>query len=213
MKSQRQAKILEIISAQNIETQEQLLDALQKEGFHGTQATNSRDIKELRIVKELTSLGTYRYTVANSEVGSSFSARLNTIFRECVTSFDYAQNMIVIHTLPGLASAAGSAIDAMDLSVILGCLAGDDTVMVVMRDTNTAAQFCGEISNLTCGCFCSYHCKHEFAMLLQLRETLRMIEELYDDEYGESDYFAAISKSALLTYAMDREEKGSIVLE
>ena len=73
--------------------------------------------------------------------------------------------------------------------------------------------FAGEISNLTCGCFCSYHCKHEFAMLLQLRETLRMIEELYDDEYGESDYFAAISKSALLTYAMDREEKGSIVLE
>ena len=73
--------------------------------------------------------------------------------------------------------------------------------------------FVGEISNLTCGCFCSYHCKHEFAMLLQLRETLRMIEELYDDEYGESDYFAAISKSALQTYAMDREEKGSIVLE
>ena len=73
--------------------------------------------------------------------------------------------------------------------------------------------FAGEISNLTCGCFCSYHCKHEFAMLLQLRETLRMIEELYDDEYGESDYFAAVSKSALLTYAMDREEKGSIVLE
>lgn len=73
--------------------------------------------------------------------------------------------------------------------------------------------FAGKISNLTCGCFCSYHCKHEFAMLLQLRETLRMIEELYDDEYGESDYFAAISKSALLTYAMDREEKGSIVLE
>ena len=73
--------------------------------------------------------------------------------------------------------------------------------------------FAGEISNLTCGCFCSYHCKHEFAILLQLRETLRMIEELYDDEYGESDNFAAISKSALLTYAMDREEKGSIVLE
>ena len=148
MKSQRQAKILEIISNKNIETQEQLLAELQKEGFRGTQATISRDIKELRIVKELTSLGTYRYTITTSDLGSSFSARLNTIFRECVISFDYAQNIIVIKTLPGLASAAGSAIDSMNLSVILGTLAGDDTVMVVMRDSNAAAAFCGEIKSL-----------------------------------------------------------------
>ena len=148
MKSQRQAKILEIISNKNIETQEQLLAELQAEGFRGTQATISRDIKELRIVKELTSLGTYRYTISASDLGSSFSARLNTIFRECVISFDYAQNIIVVRTLPGLASAAGSAIDAMNLSTIVGTLAGDDTVMVVMRDNNAAAQFCGEISNL-----------------------------------------------------------------
>lgn len=148
MKSQRQAKIMEIISNQNVETQEQLLALLQKEGFRGTQATISRDIKELRIVKELTSLGTYRYTAAANEVTGSFSARLNTIFRECVTGFDYAQNIIVIRTLPGLASAAGSAIDAMNMSMIVGCLAGDDTVMVVMRDNNAAAAFCGEIRNL-----------------------------------------------------------------
>lgn len=148
MKSQRQAKILEIIAKTNVETQEQLLEELKKEGFRGTQATISRDIKELRIVKELTTLGTYRYTTSSDEVGGSFSARLNTIFRECVTGFDYAQNIIVIHTLPGLASAAGSAIDAMNMSVILGTLAGDDTVMVVMRDTNSAAAFCGEIKNL-----------------------------------------------------------------
>lgn len=148
MKSQRQAKILEIIANVNVETQEQLLAELQAQGFRGTQATISRDIKELRIVKELTSLGTYRYTVSNNEIGSTFSARLNTIFRECVISFDYAQNIIVVRTLPGLASAAGSAIDAMNLSTIVGTLAGDDTVMIVMRDTNAAASLCGEIKNL-----------------------------------------------------------------
>ena len=148
MKSQRQAKILEIISNSNVETQEQLLAELQKEGFHGTQATISRDIKELRIVKELTSLGTYRYTTSSNDLSSSFTTRLNTIFRECVISFDYAQNIIVIRTLPGLASAAGSAIDAMNLSIVVGTLAGDDTVMVVMRDTNSAASFCGEIKHL-----------------------------------------------------------------
>ena len=148
MKSQRQAKIVEIISNRNVETQEQLLTLLQAEGFRGTQATVSRDIKELRIVKELTSLGTYRYTTSGNEVSGSFSARLNTIFRECVTGFDYAQNIIVIRTLPGLASAAGSAVDAMSLSTVVGTLAGDDTVMIVMRDTNAAAAFCGEIKNL-----------------------------------------------------------------
>lgn len=148
MKSQRQAKIMEIISTRNVETQEQLLAALQQEGFRGTQATISRDIKELRIVKEMTNLGTYRYAAATTEVSSSFTSRLNTIFRECVTGFDYAQNIIVIRTLPGLASAAGSAIDAMNLSIVVGTLAGDDTVMVVMRDNNAAAAFCGEIKNL-----------------------------------------------------------------
>ena len=149
MKSQRQAKILEIISTINVETQEQLLQELEGAGFHSTQATISRDIKELRIVKELTSLGTYRYTTVAKEVPSTFSNRLNTIFRECVTRYDYAQNLVVIHTLPGLAGAAASAIDSMNMSVVVGTLAGDDTVMVVMRDTNAAAQFCGEISNLT----------------------------------------------------------------
>lgn len=151
MKSQRQAKIMEIISNRNIETQEQLLSALQAEGFGSTQATISRDIKELRIVKELTSMGTYRYTTSASEVGSTFSARLNTIFRECVVGIDYAQNIIVIRTLPGLASAAGSAIDAMNINPVVGTLAGDDTVMVVMRDNNAAAAFFGEIKNLTNG--------------------------------------------------------------
>ena len=139
---------MEIISTRNVETQEQLLEALKQEGFNGTQATISRDIKELRIVKELTNLGSYRYTASNGEITGSFSARLNTIFRECVIGYDYAQNIIVIRTLPGLGSAAGAAIDAMNMSAVVGSLAGDDTVMIVMRDNNTAAAFCGEIKNL-----------------------------------------------------------------
>lgn len=149
LKAKRQAKILEIISTTNVETQEQLLQALQEAGFTSTQATISRDIKELRIVKELTTFGIYRYTASSREVPSTFSDRLNTIFRECVTSYDYAQNIVVIHTLPGLANAAASAVDAMNMSVVLGTLAGDDTVVVIMRDSNAAATFCGEIKSLT----------------------------------------------------------------
>lgn len=148
MKSQRQAKILEIISKQNVETQEQLLALLQREGFRGTQATISRDIKELRIVKELTGAGAYRYAASSNEMAISFSSRLNTIFRECMVSLDYAQNIVVLHTLPGLASAAGSAVDAMNFGSVLGTLAGDDTVMIVMRDTNAAAAFCSEVNSL-----------------------------------------------------------------
>ena len=148
MKSQRQAKIMEIISNRNVETQEQLLQELQNAGFRSTQATISRDIKELRIIKELTSFGTYRYTTSTGETAGTFSSKLNTIFRECITNFDYAQNIIVIRTLPGLASAAASAIDAMSMSVVVGTIAGDDTVFIVMRDNNAAAAFCGEIQSL-----------------------------------------------------------------
>ena len=148
MKSKRQAKIMEIISNRNVETQEQLLQELQSAGFRSTQATISRDIKELRIVKELTSFGTYRYTASTGDTPGTFSSKLNTIFRECITGFDYAQNIIVVRTMPGLASAAASAIDAMNMSVVVGTLAGDDTVMIVMRDNNAAAAFCGEIQNL-----------------------------------------------------------------
>ena len=100
-------------------------------------------------MKELTTFGIYRYTTSSREVPSTFSDRLNTIFRECVTSYDYAQNIVVIHTLPGLANAAASAVDTMNMSVVLGTLAGDDTVVVIMRDSNAAATFCGEIKSLT----------------------------------------------------------------
>ena len=145
MKAQRQAKIVEIISNANVETQEQLLQALTDQGFSSTQATISRDIKELRIVKELTSLGTYRYCVPEKDAPPALSDRLNNIFRECVISVDYAENLVVIHTLPGMANAAASALDAMRSGAVMGTLAGDDTVVVVMREGHAAAAFSGEI--------------------------------------------------------------------
>ena len=137
---------MEIISTKNVETQEQLLEKLLEAGFTSTQATISRDIKELRIVKELTSFGTYRYTTAAREVPHTFSGRLNSIFRECVTNFDYAQNIIVIKTLPGLADAACSTLDSMNIPELVGSLAGDDTAFLAMKDNASAQRLCQEIS-------------------------------------------------------------------
>ena len=148
MKAQRQTKILEIISAKDIETQEQLLRELEEAGFHSTQATISRDIKELRILKDLTAMGTSRYSIGTKETSNAFSSKLNTIFRESVISYDYAQNIVVIKTMPSLAPAAGRAIDAMQMSVVVGTLAGDDTLLIIMRDSQAAIGFCIEIKKL-----------------------------------------------------------------
>ncbi len=139
---------MEIVSTRDVETQEQLLEALQDAGFYCTQATISRDIKELRIVKELTKFGTYRYSSSSKEVIGTLSGRLNAIFKECVTGYDYAQNLVVVHTIPGLANAAASAVDAMELPFVVGTISGDDTVLIVLRDTNAAAAFCSEMRDL-----------------------------------------------------------------
>lgn len=148
MKSQRQAKIVEIIANRDVQTQEQLLEELRDAGFRTTQATISRDIKELRIVKEMAENGGYRYAVSNADPVATFSGRLRTIFKECVLGYYYAQNIIVVRTMPGLASAAASAIDALNWSSVVGTLAGDDTLFIVMRENNAAAALCGEIKNL-----------------------------------------------------------------
>ena len=148
MKSQRQAKIMEIISTRNIETQEQLLEALQNEGFRGTQATISRDIKELRIIKELGPNGMYRYSTAPKQAEPTCTAKLNSIFKQCVINCDHAQNIVVIKTMPGLASAACSAIDAMNMDMIIGTLAGDDTAFLLLRDTASASAFCTDIRRI-----------------------------------------------------------------
>lgn len=147
MKEQRQAMILEIVQNQEIETQEQLLNELQKRGICCTQATISRDIKELHLVKELASNGggNYKYSVSRQSTKSDLSDRLQTIFREGVTSFDYAQNLVVLKTMPGLANAAAAAMDRMELPAMVGSIAGDDTVMLIMRTTQDAERFCGEL--------------------------------------------------------------------
>ena len=148
VKNNRQSLILEIISQENIETQEQLLARLQERGVTSTQATISRDIKQMHLIKEPMGHGVYKYAVSGNRTKLNLAEKLRTIFRESITSIDYAQNIVVLKTMPGLASAACSALDNMDIAYMVGSLAGDDTVMVVMRDTNSAAAFCGEIKSL-----------------------------------------------------------------
>ena len=149
MKSARHEKIIELISDHDIETQEQLLDELRDYGFNTTQATISRDIKQLRIIKELGPLGTYRYHVSEKPVSHNFSDKLNLIFRQCVLSVDAAQNIIVIKTMPGLASAACSALDALSLTEVVGTLAGDDTCLVVLKNEAAAQNISREIKEQT----------------------------------------------------------------
>lgn len=145
MKPNRQAKILELIECKDIETQEQLLSELEACGFSTTQATISRDIKELRIIKELGPNGMYRYSTASKQAEPTCSAKLNSIFKQSVIACDHAQNIVVIKTMPGLASAACSAIDSMDYDMIVGTLAGDDTAFLLLRDTSSANALCSDI--------------------------------------------------------------------
>lgn len=145
MKSKRHEKILELIRDHDVETQAQLQAELDGAGFPTTQATISRDIKQLSIIKELGPSGNYRYAEAVRPAEHTFSAKLNLIFKQCVVSVDYAQNMMVVKTMPGLASAACSALDKLHVSEIVGTLAGDDTAFVVMRDTASAAVLCDEL--------------------------------------------------------------------
>jgi len=148
MKNSRQTMILEIISQENIETQEQLLARLQERGISSTQATISRDIKQMHLVKEPVGHGVYKYAVSGNRTKLNFAEKLRTIFRESITGIDYAQNIVVLKTMPGLASAACSALDNMDYSFVVGTLAGDDTAFLLMRDTNAAAEFCEEIKTM-----------------------------------------------------------------
>ena len=148
MKNTRQAEIMNIIQSMEVETQEQLLEELRARGFTATQATISRDIKELRLVKELTGRGSYRYTQTERKAMGGADTRLRNIFKEGVTSVDVAQNIVVVRTMPGLASAACSALDGMDISGMVGSLAGDDTGILIMRDNASAQQFSSEVHKL-----------------------------------------------------------------
>ncbi|MCG8502642.1 MAG: arginine repressor [Firmicutes bacterium] len=137
MKYERHSKILEIIERYVVETQEELAEKLKEGGFDVTQATVSRDIKELRLTKVLTENGKYKYASINGN-NASTAGKLRTIFSESIVHIDYAVNIIVIKTLAGMAQAAASTIDAMNLPEILGTIAGDDTFMVILRSEQDA---------------------------------------------------------------------------
>ena len=144
MKSTRQNIILQIIAEQEIETQNQLMDVLAQRGVPSTQATLSRDIKELHLTKTLAPSGKYRYAAPAADEFPGYDERLKKIFRECVTSYAEAQNIIVIKTLPGLASAACSALDSMRIDTLVGTLAGDDTALRPPMSFSTRSKSCFE---------------------------------------------------------------------
>lgn len=148
MKSSRQNVILQIISENDIETQAQLITALAERGVSSTQATLSRDIKDLQLVKELGENGKYRYVISGKSKNVDHEARLKKIFRESVTSICVAQNIIIIKTLPGLASAACSTLDTMHIDNLAGTLAGDDTAFIAMKDNASAEDFCKMIEDM-----------------------------------------------------------------
>ncbi len=148
MKNERQARILEIIAAEKIDTQEQLQRRLSESGIACTQATISRDIKQLHLVKEPVGGGKYRYAVSRQRNELKAADKLRTILRESVTAVDCAQNIVVVKTLPGLAGAAGAALDGMQDPQAVGSLAGDDTVLVILRDGDAAGAFCESLRDM-----------------------------------------------------------------
>lgn len=147
MKTRRHARILDLISEYPIETQDELLTRLKAEGYKATQATISRDIKDLRLVKTLGSDGKYRYVSASknsTDIRSNFSA----LFSTSVNSIDFAQNMVIIKTLSGMAQAVCAALDSVNYKSVLGTIAGDDTIFVVCRTNELAVNLTDELKKL-----------------------------------------------------------------
>ena len=147
MKSKRQGKILELISKYDIGTQEKLMEKLRQEGFEVTQATISRDIRELKLSRVITGHGTYRYVLHHVQEGVA-PTKFNGALAESIVSVDYARNMIVIKTYPGMAQAVATGVDTMDNAGILGCVAGDDTIIVVTREDDMAENIAKKIKYL-----------------------------------------------------------------
>ena len=147
MKTERQNRILELVSKYEIETQEEMIDRLRSEGYMVTQATVSRDLKELKLTKALTAHGTYRYCVSHGRSHTG-NVRLNNAMAESILHVDYSMNNVVIKTYPGLAQAVASAIDSMNMHSILGCVAGDDTIIIISRDTESSAEISEKIREL-----------------------------------------------------------------
>ena len=140
MKSLRQNAIVEIIKRNNIETQEELLAKLEKIGYKITQATVSRDIKEMKLVKITTDGVSYKYALPKDEA-PDYSSKFRMILKETVVEVDHAGHIIVLKTMSGMGSAAAAAIDGIGWHEIVGTLAGDDTIFVLMRNEEKAAEY------------------------------------------------------------------------
>ena len=136
MKVDLQEKILELIGKYDIETQEELAEHLHREGFKVTQATVSRDIRELKLSKVSAGEGKQKYALMTG--GTLFSEKYMRIFRDAFVSADIAQNLLVVKTVSGMAMAVGASLDSIGIHEIVGCIAGDDTVLVVLRTSEDA---------------------------------------------------------------------------
>ena len=143
MKNARLEAILEIIANEDIDTQEMLLDRLQARGFRATQATVSRDIRELQLVKSMTTKGKYRY--APSTKPSTMPLKFSSALTDSVIRIDVGGNILVVHTYPGMANAVAACLDSMKHEGVLGCVAGDDTILVVASDTEIASRLSDSI--------------------------------------------------------------------
>jgi len=133
MKAQRHIKIREIITNKEIETQDELVEELKLAGYNVTQATVSRDIKELQLVKVPTTKGTYKYSLPSDDKRFNPLRKLRRTLQESFVSIDHAENMIVLKTLPGNAQAVAALMDHLDWDEIVGTLAGDDTILIICR--------------------------------------------------------------------------------
>lgn len=138
MRTVRQNAILSIVAQQEIQTQEELSEKLREQGYDVTQATVSRDIKELRLVKVRNDNGVVCYRAGGTADASDVEQRLRSILKHSMVSVDSAENDVVIKTLPGVAQAAAAAIDAMHWGEIVGTIAGDDTILMITRSTKAA---------------------------------------------------------------------------
>ncbi len=147
MKTKRHAKILEIVRDRAIDTQEGLMEALCAEGFRVTQATVSRDIKELRLVKTLGSDGAYRYAPAKAE-NVTISSQFFSLFSDTVQSVDYAGNIVVVRCLSGMAQAVCASMDSMHWKDVVGTLAGDDTLLCIVKGESQAVGLVAELKKL-----------------------------------------------------------------
>lgn len=147
MKISRQSKIIELINKYDIETQEDLADRLMKDGYNVTQATVSRDIRELKLTKVAVDGGRQKYIVLQ-KTEPGMSEKYTRVLRDGFVSMDMAQNIMVVKTVPGMAMAVAAALDALQLNSIVGCIAGDDTIMCAIRSVEETVQVMEKLSKL-----------------------------------------------------------------